>query len=44
MQRLRTEWGSALDEITSALQKCVRRGWEEQAMWFAHEMETNFHC
>jgi len=42
--QLRTERGYALDEISSAVQKYIRRGWEEQAMWFAHEMETRFHC
>jgi len=41
--RLRTRWGYLLDEITSSLQKCIRRGWEESAVWFAHEMETKFH-
>ncbi len=41
--RLYTEFGYPLDEIASALQKTIRRGEEEQALWFAHELEPKFH-
>jgi replication-associated recombination protein RarA len=30
-------------ECTSAMQKCIRRGLEEQAMFWAIELETRFH-
>lgn len=35
---LKTHGGYALDEVTSALQKCIRRGLEEEAMYWALEM------
>lgn len=40
MQRseMRTKGGHPLDEVTSALQKCIRRGLEEEAMFWALEM------
>lgn len=34
----RTVGGYPLDEVTSALQKCIRRGLEEEAMYWALEM------
>lgn len=34
----KTAGGYALDEVTSALQKCIRRGLEEEAMFWALEM------
>lgn len=34
----RTAGGHPLDEVTSALQKCIRRGLEEEALYWALEM------
>jgi len=36
-----TSRGYPLDEVTSALQKCIRRGLEEEAMYFALEMSDS---
>ncbi len=35
---LKTKGGYLLDEVVSALQKCIRRGREEEAMYWALEM------
>ena len=37
-----TEGGYPFDEVASALQKSIRRGLEEDAMYWAIEMETRF--
>ncbi len=39
---LRTEGGYPLDECISALQKCIRRGLIEDAMFWAVEVETRY--
>jgi len=41
--RLLTANGYPFGEVTSALQKTIRRGLEEEAMYWAVEMETRFH-
>lgn len=40
--RLQTDGGYPFDEVASALQKAVRRGLEEEAMYWAVEIETRF--
>lgn len=35
---IRTKGGYPLDEVTSALQKCIRRGLEEEALYWALEL------
>jgi replication-associated recombination protein RarA len=40
--KLQTESGYPFDEVASALQKAIRRGLEEEAMYWAAEMETRF--
>jgi len=37
-----TKSGYPLDEVVSALQKCIRRGWEEQALFWALEMAEGY--
>lgn len=37
-----TKSGYALDELVSALQKCIRRGMEEEALFFAYEMAEGY--
>ena len=41
--QLQTENGYSFSEVASALQKTIRRGLEEDAMFWAAEMETRFH-
>lgn len=41
--KLTTKSGYGLDEVASALQKCIRRGLEEDAMYWALEIEETFH-
>lgn len=41
--QLITENGYNFSECASALQKCIRRGLEEEAMFWAAEIETKFH-
>ena len=41
--KLQTENGYPFDEVASALQKSIRRGMEEEAMYWAVELETRFH-
>lgn len=38
---LKTRGGYALDEVTSALQKCIRRGLEEESLFWALEMSDS---
>ncbi len=38
---LKTKSGYALDEVVSGLQKCIRRGLEEEAMYWALEMSDS---
>lgn len=38
--RQATAGGYTMDECTSSLQKCIRRGMEKEAMYFAIEIET----
>lgn len=38
---LKTLGGYALDEVTSALQKCIRRGLEEESLFWALEMSDS---
>lgn len=40
--KLNTEGGYPFDEAASALQKTIRRGLEEEAMFWAIELETKF--
>ena len=40
--QLRTSGEYPMDEVASALQKCIRRGEEEEALYWALELETNF--
>lgn len=40
--QLQTEGGYSFSEVTSSLQKTIRRGLEEDAMYWAAEMETRF--
>jgi len=42
MFKLQTEDGYPFDEVTSALQKSIRRGLEEEAMFWAAELETRY--
>lgn len=42
MSDLYTAGGVSLDEAASALQKCIRRGMEEEALFFAQELESKF--
>ena len=37
-----TKNGYPLDEVASALQKCIRRGWEDQALFWALELAEGF--
>ena len=39
---LRTKGEYPMDEVASALQKCIRRGLEEEALYWALELETHF--
>jgi len=39
---LRTKGEYPMDEVASALQKCIRRGEEEEALYWALELETEF--
>ena len=39
--RITTRNGLAADEVISALQKSIRRGWTEKACEFAYEMYTS---
>ncbi len=39
---LRTKGKYPMDECASALQKCIRRGMEEEALYWALELETEF--
>lgn len=41
-RQLTTAGGYPLNEATSALQKCIRRGLEEEAVFWAQEMESRF--
>lgn len=41
-RQLTTAGGYPLNEATSALQKCIRRGMEEEALFWAQEMESRF--
>jgi replication-associated recombination protein RarA len=38
-----TEGGYKFDEVASALQKCIRRGLEEDAVFWAQELESRFY-
>ena len=40
--QLRTSGEYPMDEVASALQKCIRRGLEEEALYWALELESNF--
>jgi hypothetical protein len=37
-EHMRTKHGYAVDEVASAVQKCIRRGLEEDALYWAYEM------
>lgn len=37
-EHMRTWHGYAVDEVASAIQKCIRRGYEEQALYWSFEM------
>jgi replication-associated recombination protein RarA len=37
-QHMLTAHGYAVDEVASAVQKCIRRGYEEQALYWSFEM------
>lgn len=37
-EHMRTWHGYAVDEVASAVQKCVRRGYEDQALYWSFEM------
>ena len=37
-EHMRTWHGYAVDEVASAVQKCIRRGYEEQAIYWSFEM------
>jgi replication-associated recombination protein RarA len=39
----KTSRGYQLDEVSSSLQKCIRRGLEDQAVWWASEMDRSGH-
>jgi replication-associated recombination protein RarA len=39
----KTTYDYPLDEVVSSLQKSIRRGDEENAMWWAFELEPKFH-
>ena len=41
--KLQTEEGYPFDEVVSALQKSIRRGLEEEAMYWAVELETRYY-
>jgi len=41
--KLSTDGGFPFDEAASALQKTIRRGLEEEAMYWAVELETRYH-
>jgi len=41
--KLQTQEGYPFDEAVSALQKSIRRGLEEEAMFWAAELETRYH-
>ena len=40
--QLRTSGEYPMDEVASAMQKCIRRGLEEEALYWALELETHF--
>lgn len=42
MSDLYTAGGISLDEAASSLQKCIRRGMELEALYFAQELESRF--
>ncbi len=37
-EHMRTWHGYAVDEVASAVQKCIRRGYEDQALFWSFEM------
>jgi replication-associated recombination protein RarA len=44
MPKLQTKNGYDYGEVISSLQKCIRRGLEEEAMYWAMEMMPRFHA
>jgi replication-associated recombination protein RarA len=42
LESMQTDGGYVLTEVLSALQKCIRRGSERQAMYWAIEMESAY--